>query len=138
VREVAARLGRGAATDARGRYRIPVAVTITRCDGLLDLGLIPQDSVWAQGEMHGHQYWHGVWFDRQLRTAISHMFEDLIREWAPAAHRAIVENFAHYTFLGVSATGCWPDRNGTFPGITPLRVEEPLLWLLWKNGQIRG
>ncbi len=42
-------------------------------------------------------------------------------------------------FFGLSALGCNPDElNGTVPIVAPMRVEDPFLWLLYKNKFIPG
>jgi len=47
----------------------------------------------------------------------------------------IVVNFQDYAFFGVSATGC-AAVNGEYPRVDPIRVEDPLLWLLYRLGVI--
>lgn len=119
---------RGLLEDGRP-FRTPVAVTLTKSDVLRDIGLIEPQNRWLdRGEIHD-----GV-FDPELHEGLKQMWEERIRKWAPAAHQAVSVNFQHYAFFGVSATGCSPDEFGNYPEIAPWRVEEPLLWLLWKLG----
>ena len=47
--------------------------------------------------------------------------------------------FKESAFFGLSALGCNPDDlNGTVPIVAPMRVEDPFLWLLYKNKFILG
>lgn len=59
----------------------------------------------------------------------------------PAFMNRIRHDFASYSFFGVSALGEQPvERNGEkrLRMITPLRVEDPFLWILHKIGFIEG
>lgn len=123
---------RGLLNDQRP-FQTPVAVTFTKCDVLQNAGLIRRDSQW-----HDRNRYHDGSYDRQLHEDISGVFGSLMQEWAPAAHQSIAVNFADYAFFGVSATGCASDDQGNYPHVSPWRVEEPVLWLLWKLGIISG
>ncbi len=48
----------------------------------------------------------------------------------------IKHNFASYNFFGISSFGEQPDKDKKLRMISPLRVEDPFLWILYKIGFI--
>ncbi|MDQ3917130.1 MAG: hypothetical protein M3348_01390, partial [Acidobacteriota bacterium] len=48
-------------------------------------------------------------------------------------------NFHDYSFFGLSALGSQPDAQGRLSsGVAPFRVEDPLLWILYRLGIVPG
>lgn len=48
-------------------------------------------------------------------------------------------NFENYSYFGLSALGSPPDIEGRLPfGVAPFRVEDPLLWILYRLGIVPG
>jgi len=48
-------------------------------------------------------------------------------------------NFKNYSYFGVSSLGSHPDSQGRLgSGVAPFRVEDPLLWILFKLGIVQG
>ena len=67
---------------------------------------------------------------------------DCIRDWISEYDKQFMQAtplFRDSAFFGVSALGGNPDSNRKlpFPRPHPIRVEDPFLWLLWKNGIIK-
>jgi hypothetical protein len=64
----------------------------------------------------------------------------LLAEWqAGMIDRYLSQNYTDYAFFALSALGGMPDADRVGPGgIRPYRVEDPLLWLLYRFGMLRG
>jgi hypothetical protein len=45
-------------------------------------------------------------------------------------------NFRNFSFFGFSALGCNPHGSKKIEKLQPHRVEQPFVWLLWKNGLV--
>ena len=66
---------------------------------------------------------------------------DYIHDWIAKYDEqftAMTGVFESSGFFGISALGCNPENNILPTHPRPIRVEDPLLWLLWKNGFIKG
>lgn len=114
---------------------IPIAISLSKADVLHDEGLVDRGGRWAQGGCHKDYY------DLSLHQDINTTFSSLMKEWDEAVWNILTTNFINYAFFGVSSTGCSADeefQGGKYEFIVPLRVEEPLLWLLYKLGVIDG
>jgi hypothetical protein len=116
-----------------GKFDTPVAVVLTKCDALLDAGLIKPHTTWANFDRRHQDY-----YDLAMHEGMSGMFEELVQTWSPGAYSQIKVNFSRHAFFGVSATGCSSDEKLHFPLIAPRRVEDPLLWLLQEMRVIRS
>lgn len=46
--------------------------------------------------------------------------------------------FAKYKFFGVSSLGRHPDERGHLESVSPIRVEDPFLWLMHLLGQVKS
>jgi hypothetical protein len=114
-----------------GPLDTPVAVVLTKCDVLRDVGLIEHNRLWHTSRGHVG------FFDDELHDDLSGMMAEYVQRWSPAAYHQVMRRFSRRAFFGVSATGCAPDP-GTrrYRYISPWRVEEPLLWLLAEMGVI--
>ena len=114
------------------RIDTPVAVAFTKADVLQSAGLIVKDCLWSQDRFHeGH-------YDLQLHSDASEMFGSKLKEWSPAAWTAVTTHFERFAFFGLSATGCSSDADGNYSRVSPWRVEDPMLWLLYELGVIAG
>lgn len=116
---------------ATQKVKVPVAFTLSKVDALLSL----LDSGSALQRGSSHQGVLDLYEVQSVNTEISHY----LSEWINPAFMIGVENgFATYNFFGVSSLGDQPDANGQLTTVSPLRVEEPFLWLLYKLGLIKG
>ena len=113
------------------KVKVPIAFTLSKVDALrpiLDPGSALQRASSHQGALDLYEV-------QSVNTEISHY----LSEWINPAFMIGVENgFATYNFFGVSSLGDQPDANGHLTTVSPMRVEEPLLWLLYKLGLIKG
>jgi len=110
---------------------IPVAIVLTKADMLRDAGLIDVDSLWQLPVFHKGSY------NLRLQKDIDAVFGDLVDRNGGALYKMIVASFQDYAFFGVSATGC-AAVNGQYTWVEPIRVEDPLLWVLYRLGIIEG
>jgi hypothetical protein len=46
--------------------------------------------------------------------------------------------FSQYKFFGVSSLGRQPDGRGQLESVSPIRVEDPFLWLMHLLGQVKA
>jgi Double-GTPase 2 len=116
------RTSRGVA--APKRLPIPVAVGITKIDSL-DLGISQQSRLLADRRRNGK-------LDLTDRGLVGEEMRALLTRWgADSLERELEASYEAHAMFGLSALG-HPPANGTVAGagITPRRVEDPLLWLL--------
>lgn len=123
----------------RGRYRgaeqipIPVAFTLTKSDLFAHAsGLL------YSGAAMSREGAHVGGFDRVGCEAMSMEVTQYITEWdSPELVHKAKSNFSRHSFFAVSALGQLPRQANALDGaITPRRVADPLLWLLWMRGYI--
>ena len=117
---------------------IPLAVVFSKADLLKKKVLGPESSVFQKSRHNGY------FCMDDFRNNNEH-----IRDWIANYDRQFIQTtaiFKDVAFFGVSALGGNPlPQEGNknvkrlpFPTPHPIRVEDPFLWLLWKNGFIKG
>ncbi|MFF4387600.1 MULTISPECIES: TRAFAC clade GTPase domain-containing protein [unclassified Streptomyces] len=121
--------GRG---SSRGRVTTPVAVAVTKTDSLALL-LEPHSPLLRNAD-HGA----GV-LDEEDRRAVHEEMRSLLDGWdSGALLRQLERDFAQLSLFGLSALGSPPPAHAPADapksGPRPLRVEDPLLWLLGLGG----
>jgi GTPase SAR1 family protein len=114
------------------KLNIPVAVAFTKCDVLRDQKIIESNRQW------NHNIFHQRSYNLELHDDTNGLFCSLLEDWAPASYYDIRTWFRDYALFGLSATGCASDEHGNFPRVAPWRVEDPLLWLLYRLNVIPG
>jgi Double-GTPase 2 len=110
------------------RLPVPAAVALTKIDAL------PLD-----GALQRHRERSDV-LDLDDREAVHEQVRALLHDWqAGELDRYLGHEYAEYGLFGVSALGGVP-RDGSVGtgGIRPYRVEDPLLWLLYRFGMLDG
>jgi len=107
-------------------------VTVAKTDALA--ASLPANSVVRRAGRNDGVYddADGQYVHDELRATLSGWAdgEDLLN--------TVANNFSNYRYFGVSALGV-PPPNGSHvavSGIHPLRVEDPLLWLLGRFGLV--
>lgn len=113
---------------ADAKIAIPSAFVLSKSDVLLgDDGL-------AEATRTAHEHKRG--FDHEDQQNVS---KD-VREFIGAHHGQLLslsDEFLDHAFFAVSALGKPPEREGRIPGgPAPFRVEDPLLWILWRLGYV--
>ncbi|MDO4587989.1 MAG: hypothetical protein Q4C95_11950 [Planctomycetia bacterium] len=132
INRVANLIRNGRSIPRNTRIRIPLAVALSKIDMLQDM--IGKSSVIFENSRH-----RGSFNLREFRNINGH-----IRGWI--SHFDEEKSFLQQTndfmnagFFGISALGGNPDANGFLPfSPRPIRIEDPFLWLLWKNNFIQG
>ncbi|MFC5064115.1 TRAFAC clade GTPase domain-containing protein [Actinomycetospora atypica] len=114
------------------RIRRPVAVVFAKLDALFDT-LEPSDAVFARPRKEGG-------YDDADGQAVHESIASLLRRLgADEIDSQLRANYADFRYFGVSALGSPPDYKSKEVdpgGVRPFRVEDPLLWLLWRKNVI--
>ncbi|MCD4786508.1 MAG: hypothetical protein K8T10_21995 [Candidatus Eremiobacteraeota bacterium] len=133
ISRVLTELQNGGIISHGGKLSIPIACVFTKCDVLRDSGLIEPNRLWSTDTRHiGY-------FNIEAHNDMAGMMGEYIQRLIPAAYNTVRQRFSRHAFFGVSATGCAPNKKtGRFDFISPWRVEDPLLWLLYELGVIQG
>jgi GTPase SAR1 family protein len=119
-------------TRRDGRLDVPAAVALTKIDAMLP----PAAGQSALHRARGHP---GV-LDLDDREAVHEQVRALLHErQAGQLDLYLSQHYAHYALFGVSALGGMPSDGRVAPGgVRPYRVEDPLLWLLYRFGMLEG
>ena len=82
---------------------------------------------------------HEGYYNLSDANNVNTEIENLMAEWA-GFHliQEVTHNFKIYSFFGLSALGSNPHGSNKISKLRPLRVEDPFLWLLYKNNIING
>ncbi|MGP2440643.1 TRAFAC clade GTPase domain-containing protein [Streptomyces sp. JW3] len=120
---------------ARGRVSTPIAVAVTKTDMLGTL-LDPHSPLLGNAPHQGGVY------DDEDRLAVHEEMRSLLADWdSGTLMRRLELDFAEVSLFGLSALGAPPpaDAPADAPksGPQPVRVEDPLLWLLSRQGLLR-
>ena len=112
---------------------IPLAAAFTKMDVLMDQ--LPASSYFRNQSPHRLI---GA-FDVDDFNTINDEMRSYVEKWNGGGFVQKANAFKEKAFFGLSALGCNPDElNGTVPIVAPMRVEDPFLWLLYKNKCIPG
>lgn len=119
-------------TRRDGRVDVPAAVALTKIDALPP----PAERQSALHRARGHP---GV-LDLDDREAVHEQVRALLHErQAGRLDLYLGQHYAHYALFGVSALGGLPSDGAVGAGgVRPYRVEDPLLWLLYRFGMLDG
>ncbi|WP_233358782.1 GTPase [Thermomonospora amylolytica] len=114
------------------RLPVPVAVALTKIDALL-----PAPA--GQSPLHRSRPSRGT-LDLDDREAVDAQVRGLLHDWeAGQLDVYLRQQYAEYALFGVSALGGMPSRGRVGAGgVRPHRVEDPLLWLLYRFGMLDG
>ncbi len=130
VSQLAARLRAEQRVSLSKRLSVPLAIALSKVDAL--------DSMLADQSPLRRQHTHPGGYDE---ADGGHIHDD-VRAWlhrwyGPEFDSVVARNFSNYRYFGFSALGLPPVGNAVDPaGIHPLRVEDPVLWLLAQFGHI--
>ena len=109
----------------------PIAIAFSKIDALEAI-LDESSSLFTLSK-------HDGYFNLSDAKSVNTEMENLMTEWA-GFHliQEVKHNFRNYTFFGLSALGSNPHGSNKISKLRPLRVEDPFLWLLYKNKIING
>lgn len=78
-------------------------------------------------------------FNRADAESINTEVQNYLDSWMGGGFSNRVKSgFAKYKFFGVSSLGRPPDKLGQLESVSPIRVEDPFLWLLHLLGQVKA
>jgi Double-GTPase 2 len=117
------------------KVTIPIAFTLSKIDALL---AAMGDDIEAGSELRKPGL-HCGYVDVGEMQSVSTEVANYLRTWlSPNFCSIIAEDFAHYSYFGVSSLGEPPDAHNRLSIVSPVRVEDPLLWILYKFGLLKG
>ncbi|MFD9093751.1 hypothetical protein [Streptomyces collinus] len=130
--DLAAQLRAHGKGRTRGRVSTPMAVAVTKTDMLRPL-LDPHSPLLRNAPHSAGAY------DDADRLAVHEELRSLLTDWdSGALLRQLELDFAELSYFGLSALGAPPPRDAPADapksGPQPVRVEDPLLWLLSRRG----
>jgi hypothetical protein len=104
----------------------PVALSFSKIDAIRDMFEDASPLHYAPGHP-GH-------LDLTDQAQVNECVRTYVNRWlGPEWEEELSQKFADYAYFGVSALGMDPTYDGRLPrGVSPFRVEDPLLWLLYK------
>jgi len=118
-----------------GVSEIPTAVVLTKTDLLHALR---DDGEYVRPSSHMFRnYTHKGYFNLTEFYNIDGEVEEFIGQVDPNFRNALKRRFYHLGFFGVSALGSQPDGQRV-ASFAPVRVDEPLLWVLYQLGYVEG
>jgi hypothetical protein len=108
---------------------------ITKCDVLLEYGLLDDANLWGWSDTTRRQSY--FWQDHEDMTG---MFAAFMQKCEPATYKNAIEEFPMHAFFGVSATGTPRMRKEAgeevFERVQPKHVLQPIFWLLALSSMI--
>ncbi|WP_431037689.1 TRAFAC clade GTPase domain-containing protein [Streptomyces sp. P6-2-1] len=115
-----------------GRLATPVAVALTKTDRLREL--VPPHSLLLRNASHEDGNYR-----ESERRSVHEEVRGLLEGWdSGALYRQLNHDFAEVSLFGLSSLGAPPPPHAPSDvppsGPQPLRVEDPLLWLLSRRG----
>jgi WD40 repeat protein len=128
-----ARLVREArAIRLKDKIDTPVALVFSKID--MVRGLVDSGSCIHRASRHDG------YFDQVDADEINESMRAYVAEWVGGGLDTFLKhNFTNFHYFGASALGSPPDTGGRIAlGVAPFRVEDPLLWILYKLGVIPG
>lgn len=119
---------RGSGYGQNAKITIPVAVCYSKFDAVLPLA-DPTFQIL-------HKANHNRKFDKADCDAIQSEIEAMLLDWDYSGLVNLIKvRYRDYAFFCISALGCMPTGN-RIASVTPFRIEDPFLWLLYKAGKI--
>ncbi len=119
----------------KAKIDIPLAVVLTKADVLLKNPEDEEEDKVLFGQCSS------IHIPREHGKVDNENFEQIDAELTEYLHRCLGDNFIQtvggfedHCYFAVSALGCNPVGSSLPRGVTPMRVEDPFIWLLSKEG----
>lgn len=114
------------------KIKTPVALAFSKLDAIRPL-FEPGSPVHEASRHDGR-------FDVTDAQRVNDNMRAYLSQWVgPGLDLFLQHNFESYSYFGLSALGSSPDVQGRLPsGVAPFRVEDPLLWILYRLGIVPG
>jgi hypothetical protein len=111
--------------------KTPIAFVFSKIDTLFPI-IDPSSAMRLTGEHFGY-------FNLIDAQSVHTEIENYLQYWMGSGFCNMVRtNFSNFHYFGVSSLGRSPDSNGNLETISPIRIEDPFLWILHKLGFIKG
>jgi hypothetical protein len=111
--------------------KVPIAFTLSKVDTLFPL--------LDRGSALRRPCEHPGFLDLDDIQGVSTEIDNYLRTWINVNFSNFVNNsFATHEYFGVSSLGREPDAQKRLSTVSPFRVEDPFLWILYKLGLIKG
>lgn len=130
VSQVINLLERQTGRKAGQKINVPVAFVFTKCDMFRNTDIVDKSSPILRDATHKRG------FNSADCEMVSKEVRQLIKDGESQYLLKLSEAFSHSAFFAVSALGETPDERLRLRSIQPLRVADPLLWMLWQRGYI--
>lgn len=105
---------------------IPIALAITKIDAISHL--LKSDTSLNKDSPHDDQ------FDIEDCEILNREIKDYLENWIGYGFISEIEkHFKNYSYFGLSSLGKIPTESELSGEISPRRIEDPFLWLLYKN-----
>ena len=120
---------------ARDRIDIPLAVCLTKADVLVKAPEYEEEEkvLFPLGSSIFIPREHGK-YDKENFDQIDAELEEYLRRAVGDNFIQTVNGFEEHCYFAVSALGCNPIGNTLPRGVSPMRVEDPFIWLLNREG----
>jgi GTPase SAR1 family protein len=114
------------------KIKTPIALAFSKVDAMREL--------FESGSPMHHAASHDGYFNVTEAQQVNDSMRAHVAEWVgPGLDLFLQHNFRTFSYFGVSALGSPPDERGRLPmGVAPFRVEDPLLWILYKLKLVPG
>ena len=120
---------------SKDKIDVPLAVCLTKCDVLMKSAENEEEDK----VLFGHNA--SVYIPREHGTYDKENFDQIDAELSEYLRRALGDNFIQmvngfkeHCFFAVSSLGCNPVGSSLPRGVSPIRVEDPFIWLLNREG----
>ena len=120
---------------AKEKIDIPIAVSFTKSDVLFKIPENEEESRVLFGlnsSLHIPREYGKI--DNENFEQIDAELEEYIRRTIGPEFIQLVNGFKTHSYFAVSALGCNPTGHTLPRGVSPMRVEDPFIWLLSKEG----
>jgi hypothetical protein len=111
---------------------IPLAVVVTKCDVLIKepTNDMEEGVYLGSDSAINNPRKYGVFDDENSLQISAEMEAFLDRVSEGQFPMAVKNDYKDYRYFAVSALGSEPDASGNISGVSPIRVEDPMLWLM--------
>lgn len=116
---------------ATQKIKTPIAFVLSKVDALFPV-IDRSSALRGTGGHFGS-------FNRADAESINTEVQNYLDSWMGGGFSNRVKSgFSKYKFFGVSSLGRQPDKQGHLESVSPIRVEDPFLWLLHLLGQVKA
>ncbi len=119
----------------KDKIDIPIAVSLTKSDVLYKIPENEEESkvlIGINSSLHIPREYGK--YDEENFEQINAELEEYVRRTIGPEFLQVVRSFNDHSIFAVSALGCNPTGSALPRGVSPMRVEDPFLWLLSKEG----